>query len=125
MTALGALAGRNIGTRWPVLLKAGAVALTLGCWIPGAAADVQFRCPAALSVLQQTVPAYLAALAIPAEDIVQSVDVPAGVLTLTLSTVPDDTRTLDFIARPRFALTTERLGLPAAGGKRRVVSTVS
>ncbi len=95
------------------------------CSIAEARADVLFRCPAQLSVLQQDVSAYMRGLKIPAAQVIQTVDAQSGALALTLATAPEDTRTLDFILRPEFALVTERVRLPAGNDRMRVVSTVS
>lgn len=102
-----------------------AALLVLACCGGDAQAEVQFLCPAQLVALQQEVPVYLRSLEIPIEQVVQSVDVAAGTLTLALSTAAEDTRTLDFSTRPGFSLKTERVRLPAAGGKSQVITTVS
>ncbi len=107
------------------MIRLGIPFLAMACCVVDAQADVQFRCPTQLAVLQQDVSGYLRALQIPAEQVVQTVDVPSGVLTLALTTPPEDTRTLDFFTRPEFSLTTERIRLPTAKGKLRVVTTVS
>jgi len=95
------------------------------CCIGSAQAEVQFRCPAQLEALATEVPAYLRALNIPAAQVVQTLDLRVGTLTLALTTAAEDTRTLDFLARPDFALATEQLRLPTAKGKPRIVATAS
>lgn len=97
----------------------------LVCGVGNAQADIQFSCPSQLQVLQREVPVYLRRLKIRTEHVVQTVDVQSGVLTLALSVSPESTRTLDFFERPEFSLMAETLRLPAAGGKSRLVSTVS
>lgn len=107
------------------MIKLGMAVLVVACCVDYARADVQFRCPVQLAALEQEVPAYLRALEIPAGQVAQTVDARSGVLTLALTTSPEDTRTLDFFTRPGFSLATERVRLPAAKGKLRVVATVS
>lgn len=99
--------------------------LAVACGVGNAQADVQFRCPAQHAALARDVPGYLRSLKIPAAQVVQTADVRSGVLTLALTTAAEDTRTLDFLARPGFALATERVRLPTATGKLRAVPTVS
>ncbi len=99
--------------------------LVMVCCMGSAHAEVQFLCPAQLAVLARDLPAYLRALNIPATQVLQTADAVSGTLTLALTTPADDTRTLDFSMRPIYALATERVRLPAAGGKSRVVPTVS
>jgi len=88
----------------------------------GAQADVRFVCARHAARLERALPAYLKALAIPASLVVTSRS--RSALTLSLSTPETDVQTLDFSVRPEFALTTERVSLPAARGFR-VVDTVS
>ena len=107
-------------------LKLTALALTLGVvGIGSARADVQFQCPAQLPTLERTVPAYLRAMKISADLVVQTIDTKSGALTLTLAGDPNDKQTLDFSRRAEFMLATERVRLPIAGGKFRRVDTVS
>jgi hypothetical protein len=101
-----------------------AILAVIGC-VGNAQADVQFNCPGQLAVLEQEVPAYLRTLEIPANQVTQTADNQFGVLTLALTTSPEDTRTLDFFTRPAFSLATERVRLPAARSKWRFVATVS
>jgi len=101
------------------------IVLGLACCAENAQAEVQFRCPSQLAALQQGAPEYLQSLGIAVAQVVQTVDAQAGVLTLALTTPPNDTRTLDFILRPEFSLSTERVRLPASKGKTRVLRTVS
>ena len=96
----------------------------LGC-IGNAQADVQFNCPTQLATLEQEVAAYLRALAIPADQVVQTMDEQFGVLKLALRTPAEDTGTLDFVARPALSLADEQVRLPTAKGKWRLVLTVS
>ena len=107
------------------MIKLRMIILAVAGVVADARADLQFRCPEQLAALQQEVPAYLRALKIPDGQFVQTVDLRSGVLALVLTTPPQDTRTLDFFARPEFALGTERVRLPTAAGKPRVVATVS
>lgn len=90
-----------------------------------AQAELQFLCPAQLAQLQPDVTAYLRALRIPADQVLQSMDAHRGSLTLALTTPPDDTRTLDFASRPALALSPEWVYLPGANGTTREVATVS
>jgi len=106
-------------------IRHGLIALALiACFSP-ARADIQFQCPGQLAALQKDIPGYLRALDIATTLVVQSVDAHSGALTLTLTTPPSDTRTLDFNTRPDFQLTTEQVRLPTARGKPRLTSTVS
>lgn len=107
------------------MLKLWAIAVGLSFGAELAQAEVQFHCPAQLAALQQGAPEYLQSLGIAAAQIVQTVDAQSGVLTLALTTPPDDAHTLDFILRPEFSLSTERVRLPAGEGKTRVLRTVS
>lgn len=88
-------------------------------------AEVQFLCPTQLAQLQPDVAAYLRALGIPADQVVQTIDLHSGSLTLALATPPEDIRTLDFSTRPELALSPERVYLPGASGRARKVTTVS
>ena len=107
------------------MYKPGIIILALA-FAGSAQADVQFRCPSQLTELQQGMSNYLQSLNIEANQVAQTVDTQAGVLTLALTTPPDDTRTLDFFARPEYSLTTERVLLPTAHkGKMRALNTVS
>ena len=110
-------------------LKLTALALTLGIvGIGSARADLQFQCPAQLATLEHSVPAYLRAMKISADLVVQTTDTKSGALTLTLAGDPNDKQTLDFSKRAEFMLATERVRLPTspiAGGKFRLVDTVS
>jgi len=99
--------------------------LAVTCCIGNAQADVLFHCPAQLAALQQEASHYFQALGIPADQVSQTVDTRFGELTLALTTPLDDTSTLDFYMRPEFSISTERVRLPAAKGKIRVVNTVS
>jgi hypothetical protein len=108
-----------------MFLRLGTSILAAACCIGNAQADVLFRCPAQLATLQQDAAEYLQAQGIPASQISQTVDTRFGELTLALTTPLDDTRTLDFFMRPEFSLATERVRLPAAGGRMREVNTVS
>lgn len=107
-------------SKWP-----GLVLFVACCCAENAYADVQFRCPSQLAVLQQGIPGYLRALKIPAEQVAQTTDARFGVLTIALTTPPDDTRTLDFFLRPQYSIATERVRLPAPHGKTRALNTVS
>lgn len=102
-----------------------ALIFTLVCCAGNARAEVQFRCPAQLGSLQHEVADYLQTLNIPAGLITQTVDTHSGELTLALATPPDDTRTLDFYRRPEFALSTERVHLPSPKGGTRALDIVS
>ena len=107
-------------------LKLTALALTLGIvGIGSARADVQFQCPAQLAMLERTVPAYLRAMKISADLVVQTSDTKSGALTLTLAGDANDKQTLDFSTRAEFMLATERVHLPIGGEKFRHVDTVS
>jgi hypothetical protein len=103
----------------------GMIVLAVLGGVGSAQADVQFNCPTRLATLEQEVPAYLRALAISADQVVQTTDEQSGVLSLTLRTPAADTSTLDFIARPALSLADEAVRLPTATGKLRLVLTVS
>lgn len=106
--------------------RLGKVFLALFCCMGTAHADVQFRCPSELSSLQKGITGYLRELKIPPALVVQSIDSQSGILTLTLTTPANDTRTLDFFMRPELALSTEQVRLPTAHkGKMRTLKTVS
>jgi hypothetical protein len=107
------------------MFRFGVTLLAVACCVSNAQADVLFRCPSQLAVLQQKVPEYLRALKIPPDQVMETVDTQSGEITLALTTPQDDTRTLDFYLRPEFALSTERVSLPAAKGKVYVLDTVS
>ena len=107
------------------MIRLGITLLGVACCISNARADVQFSCPSQLAALRQDVSGYLSASGILSEQVVQTLDAQSGVLTLALTTPPEDTRTLDFFTRPEFSLATEPVRLPAAKGKLRVVATVS
>lgn len=97
----------------------------LAGFIGNAQADLQFLCPAQQAQLQPEVTAYLRALRIPAEHVQSTLDPASGSLTLTLTTPPDDTRTLDLSSRPEFALAPEWVYLPSGHREEREVATVS
>ncbi len=99
--------------------------LALACSAGLARADVQFQCPGQLDALQHDMAGYLHTLKIPARLVAQTVNTETGELTLTLTTPPNDTSTLDFYKRPEFALSTERVRLPAANGGTRTVKVAS
>lgn len=104
----------------------GIIILVLACGASSAQADVQFRCPTQINILQQGLSAYLHALKIPTAQVAQTVDRETGALTLALTTPPEDTRTLDLFSRPEFALSTEKVRLSTtAKGKMHVLDTVS
>ena len=107
------------------MIRLGITIVAMACCVTNAQADVQFLCPTRFAALQQDVSGYLRALKIPPGQVVQTADAQSGVLTLALTTPPEDTRTLDFFMRPGFSLATERVRLPTARGKLRVVNTVS
>lgn len=91
-----------------------------------AKADVEFNCPSKAEILQRDLSAYFRLLKIPASQIAQLIDAQSGALTISLTTPIDDTRTLDFISRPEFSLSTEKVKLPTSiKGKFRVLHTVS
>jgi hypothetical protein len=108
-----------------MFLRFGTAILAATCCVANAQADVLFRCPAQLAALQQELPDYLQKLKIPSAQVTQVVDTRFGELTLALTTPLDDTLTLDFSKRPELSLSTERVYLPTAKGKMRVVNTVS
>lgn len=99
--------------------------LAMAGFIGNAQAELQFLCPAQLAQLQPDVTAYLRALRIPSEQVVQTVDPHNGSLTVALATPSNDTHTLDFAARPEFALAQELVYLPGYKGAVREVATVS
>jgi hypothetical protein len=104
----------------------GAAFLVLAGCAGNAQADVKFSCPAQLTALQRGVPNYLRTLGIPAAQVAQTVNARSGELILALTTPPTDTRTLDLFMRPQYAISPERVRLPAAqNGKMRVLNTVS
>jgi hypothetical protein len=108
-----------------MLIRLGATILSLICCTGNVHAEVQFRCPAQLAALQQGMKNYLQELRIPASLVVQTTDFQSGVLTFALATPQDDTRTLDLYMRPEYSISTERVRLPAAHGKARMLNTVS
>jgi Protein-glutamine gamma-glutamyltransferase len=102
------------------------ILLVLSCCAGAAQAEVQFYCPTRLNEVRQGVAGYLQALKIPSDEVVQTGDEEAGVLTLALTTPADDTLTLDLYTRPEYALSTEQVRLPSSTkGKMRLVNTVS
>ncbi len=105
--------------------RLGMGALALACAIGSAQAEVVFRCPGQLAELQQQTTAYLRTLGIKPEQVASKEDAQSGELAFALTTPPQDTRTLDLFQRPEYALRTERVRLPGAGGKVRTVATVS
>lgn len=109
-----------------MLFRTGVAFLAFSCITGAANADVQFRCPSQLAPIQRGVSEYLKELKIPSSQVVQIADARSGVLTLTLATPPNDTRTLDLFQRPEYSITTERVLLPAGQkGEMRAVETVS
>ena len=94
-------------------------------FVGNAQAELQFLCPTQLGQLQPDVTAFLRALRIPSEQVVQTIDPHRGSLTVALATPAEDTRTLDFAARAEFALTPELVYLPGYKGAVREVTTVS
>lgn len=107
------------------MIKLGVCIFAMACCAGNAQADVRFSCPSQFVALEHGVHAYLYVLKIPTAQVVQTVDAESGVLTLTLTTAVEDTRTLDFFTRPEYTLATEPVRLPAAGGKFRIIDTVS
>jgi hypothetical protein len=99
--------------------------LAIACWASPAQAEIQFLCPTQLAPLQPDVTAYLRALRISADQVVQTIDPVSGSFTLALSSPPDDTRTLDLASRPAYALAPEWVYLPGPRGSTRAVATVS
>lgn len=108
-----------------MFVRLGISILAVASWVGNAQADVVFHCPSQLAALQHGVSGYLQALDIPPALVAQTADAQSGELTLALTTPPDDTRTLDLFKRPGFAIATERVRLPSANGKTRVLHTVS
>lgn len=108
-----------------MLLRLALSALAALLCAGNAHADVLFRCPDDLAALQHQTADYLHTLAIPAEQIVQTVDTKSGVFSLALATPAQDVRTLDLHNRPEYALATERVNQPATDGKVHIVNTVS
>lgn len=99
--------------------------IPLACFVENARADIQFACPTHLAAIQKQVPGYLRELGISADQVLLTLDAEAGVMTLTLTTPPEDTRTLDFFKRPAFDIKPEHMRLPTGKHSMRTVSTVS
>lgn len=94
--------------------------------LPEQPAGIEFRCQAEqLPEVKTAMARYLSELAIvPALYRIHE-DAPAGVLRYTLATPPDQYSTLDFAARPEFAIPRQVVWLPAGQGRERSVETVS
>lgn len=123
-------------------LKLLALALSLGSTFPSAAAfppqppastpliahadeGIRFSCPPErLAAIESGMAAYLSALGIAPELVVNRMDRANGIAVYTLNTPADDTDTLTLRLRPELKIQDDTVSLPARRGKRKV-TTVS
>ena len=88
-------------------------------------AEIRLYCPSQMEALHQQVVGYLQQLDISPGQVTQKLDPESGLITLSLTTPPNDTSTLDLFLRPEYALSFDQVRLPTENGKTRTVSVVS